>query len=287
MKFRTEITLPPAGFSITHQDKILMMGSCFVENMSTKMIQAGFSVHVNPFGIVYNPASLANGLRDLIHYKNYTEQDLFLHQGIYHSFAHHSRFSGTDRQTVLDKINGSISDASDFLRQATVLVITFGTAQAYRLLSSGEVVSNCHKLPAQMFKEERLSIPQITQLWGDLIQYLQTVNPDMKILFTVSPIRHWKNGASENQLNKATLLLAVDELIKSHAGCYYFPSYEIMLDDLRDYRFYADDLIHPNSQAIEYIWDKFGEAYFDKKTTELIREQEKRQKALNHRHIIP
>jgi lysophospholipase L1-like esterase len=286
MKFRTEIIIPPAGFHLSHQDKLLMMGSCFVENSSVKMLQSGFTADVNPFGIVYNPASLAGGLQDLINRKTYTEKDLFLHEGIYHSFSHHSRFSGTTIKTVLEKINARITFSSEFLRQATVLIITFGTANAYRLVSSGEVVSNCHKLPAQVFDEKRLTVPQITEQWNKLIQQLQTLNPHLKILFTVSPIRHWKDGANANQLNKATLLLAIHELTSTNPQCYYFPSYEIMLDDLRDYRFYADDLIHPNSQAMDYIWEKFGDAYFDNKTREIIREYEKKQKTLNHRPLI-
>ncbi|MDR0866098.1 MAG: GSCFA domain-containing protein [Candidatus Symbiothrix sp.] len=285
MKFRTEITVPSPGFHISHTDKILLTGSCFVSTISTRMQESGFTVDVNPFGIVYNPASLANGLTDLINNKTYTEENLFLHQGLYHSFSHHSRFSGTSIETVLQKINASISHSSGFLRQANLLIITFGTANTYRLVSSGEVVSNCHKLPAQSFIEERLTISQITGRWNILIKELQALNPDLKILFTVSPIRHWKDGANANQLNKAILLLAVNELTDTHPQCYYFPSYEIMLDDLRDYRFYAADLIHPNAQAIDYIWEKFGEAYFDKKTMELNKEYEKKQKALNHRPL--
>ena len=286
MKFRTEIQILPSDFSIMHQDKILMMGSCFTENISEKLLQAGFEVHVNPFGIVYNPVSLANGLHDLIHRKIYTETELFLYQGVYHSFSHHSRFSGTDKELVLSKINTTIDDVSDFLRQANFLIITFGTATVYRLATSGEVVSNCHKLPAKEFQEERLTVSQIFNLWNEIISNLQNLNPKLKILFTVSPIRHWKNGAHANQLNKATLLLALNELIKSNNSCFYFPAYELVLDDLRDYRFYAEDLIHPNTQAIHYIWEKFGEAYFDKKTVELNKEYEKKQRAMNHRSLL-
>jgi hypothetical protein len=286
MKFRTEIIIPPAEFRISHQDKLLMMGSCFVENISVKMLQSGFTADVNPFGIVYNPASLAGGLYDLINRKMYTENQLFSHEGAYHSFSHHSRFSGKDKTSVLQQINFRINQSSAFLKEAAILIITFGTANTYRLLSSEKIVSNCHKLPAKLFQEERLTVGQITEEWNKLIGRLQEFNPQVKILFTVSPIRHWKDGANENQLNKATLLLAVDELIKQNRPCYYFPSYEIMIDDLRDYRFYAEDMIHPNQQAINYIWEKFGDSYFDKKTIELIKEHEKAQKALNHRTIV-
>ncbi|GHV56457.1 hypothetical protein FACS1894182_03030 [Bacteroidia bacterium] len=286
MKFRTEITLPPAAFTISHSDKVMMMGSCFVENISERMIWSGFTVDANPFGMVYNPASVASGLWDLIRRKMYTESDLFLHEGVYHSFSHHSRFSGTDNLSVLKKINAAVASSSEFLRQAQILIITFGTATIYQLVSTGQIVSNCHKLPAREFEEKRLSIEQITQVWNDLIRDIRMINPHLNIVFTVSPIRHWKDGAHANQLSKSVLLLAVNELIQSHSQCYYFPAYEIVLDDLRDYRFYSDDLVHPNSQAVDYIWEKFGDAYLDIATKGFVREYEKKQKALNHRKII-
>jgi hypothetical protein len=286
MKFRTEIPISPAGFSLSHSDKIEMLGSCFVENISAKLLASHFQVDVNPFGVLYNPFSIANGLSDLINGQTYMAKDLFYQDGAYHSFSHHSRFSGTDEAVVTEQINSRIQQSSDFLKEASVLIITFGTANTYRLLSSGKVVSNCHKLPASLFREERLSVQAIGEKWNDLINRLQSFNPQLKILFTVSPIRHWKDGAHENQLNKATLLLAVNELVKVHDSCYYFPSYEIMMDDLRDYRFYAEDMIHPNQQAINYIWEKFGDTFFDKKTLELIKEYEKVQKQLHHRTII-
>jgi hypothetical protein len=287
MNFRTEITLLPAEFPISHQDKIMMMGSCFVENIFSRMEASCFSVEVNPFGIVYNPASLANGLTDLVNKRVYTPENLFLHQGLYHSFSHHSRFSGIEAEKVLKEINSNLMHSSVFLRQASILLITFGTAGIYRLLSSGAVVSNCHKLPANLFAEERLTVDEITGQWNPLIHRLQEMNRNLKILFTVSPVRHWKDGAHANQLNKSTLLLAVNELIKANTRCYYFPSYEIMMDDLRDYRFYADDMIHPSSQAIDYIWEKFGNACFSPQTTELIKEWERIQQALNHRPFNP
>ncbi|MDR2805544.1 MAG: GSCFA domain-containing protein, partial [Dysgonamonadaceae bacterium] len=267
-------------------DKVMMIGSCFAENISERMLRGGFTVDVNPFGIVYNPVSVANGLRDLIIRNVYTESDLFLHEGVYHSFSHHSRFSGEDRRAVLAGMNAAIVRSSEFLRQAQLLIITFGTANIYRLLSTGQVVSNCHKRPAREFAESRLTVEQITDLWNSLIRELQTVNPDLKILFTVSPIRHWKDGATANQLSKAVLLLAVNELIQANASCSYFPAYELLLDDLRDYRFYADDLTHPNAQAVSYIWEKFGEAYFEKSTRDAIRDYEKKYRYVNHRKIV-
>jgi hypothetical protein len=287
MKLRTEIDVPSSELRISCQDKILMMGSCFVENLFSRMLQSGFTVENNPFGIVYNPVSIANGLFDLMNNKTYTDKDLFLYREFYHSFSHHSRFSGMDIDAVLNTVNSNRERSSLFLQQSDLLIITFGTANTFRLLSSGAIVANCHKLPAKLFREERLTVNQITGHWIDLIRKLREQNPRLKILFTVSPIRHWKDGAHENQLNKSILLLAVNELVNALASCYYFPSYEIMMDDLRDYRFYAEDMIHPGSQAVDYIWEKFGHAYFDKTTMELINEWESIQQALMHRPFYP
>jgi hypothetical protein len=287
MKFRTEVTVLPVEFQLSHPDKIMLQGSCFVENISPKILQAGFPADINPFGILYNPASIANSLFDLIHNRIYTPRDLFLHKDVYHSWAHHSRFSGINEDQVLEQINFRINQSSGFLKEANLLIITFGTATVYRLLSSGEVVSNCHRLSAKLFKEERLTTNRIIQQWNGLIQELQIINSGLRILFTVSPVRHRKEGAHENQLNKAILLLAVNELIKANHQCYYFPSYEIMMDDLRDYRFYAEDMIHPNQQAIDYIWEQFGQAYFSLETNAVIKEWESIQQALNHRPFHP
>jgi len=169
-----------------------------------------------------------------------------------------------------------------FLRTADLLIITFGTAFVYRLQSTGEIVSNCHKLPAKLFTYRRLTIEEIVKEWNDLIARLQTLNSKLRILFTVSPIRHWKDGANGNQLSKSILLLAVEELLRDHSHCFYFPAYELVLDDLRDYRFYAEDMLHPSSQAIDYVWEKFSEAWFDCETLEKAREFEKQNRSLNH-----
>jgi hypothetical protein len=287
MRFRTEIQINPANFTISHSDAIGMMGSCFTENISAKMINAGFRTMVNPFGIVYNPLSLGKQIDQLLNGKVYTVSDIFSDNTLYHSFSHHSRFSGTNPELVLENINCTIREASDFLQKASILILTFGTAFVYRLKTSGEIVSNCHKLPDAVFTHHRAGIQEIVSEWNRLISLLKTHNPALKIILTVSPIRHWKNGANENQLSKATLLLSINELVNTHPDCYYFPSYEMMLDDLRDYRFYADDMVHPSSKAIDYIWEKFSETFFDKKTIEAVKNFENAKKALNHRLLHP
>jgi len=281
------MVLSPADFSIRYTDKILSVGSCFAESISLRMEKAGFTVEANPFGVLYNPVSVARGLSDLINQKTYTKENLFLHQGLYSSFSHHSHFSGVNPSEVLQKMNEELIRSADFLRQANLLIITFGTASIYRLISTGKVVANCHKLPSKLFEESCLKVADVVEIWNPLIKELQRIKPDIRIIFTVSPIRYGKNDFHFNSLYKSVLFLAVDELIHANSRCYYFPAYEIMIDDLRDYRFYAEDLIHPNELAIQYIWEKFGAVYFDKQTIELMNEWESIQEALNHRPLHP
>lgn len=284
MVFRTSVTLPAFNFSINHSDKIMMLGSCFAENLSAPLLNAGFRVDVNPFGIVYNPQSLASCMREVISSKKYTSNDLFFHKEGYHSFSHHSKFSADTVENCLETINMRLESASDFLKNATILIITFGTSYVYLLKSTGETVVNCHKLPESCFIRKRLSIEDIVDDWDSLINDLIEYNPNLKILFTVSPIRHWKDGAHGNQLSKSILLLAIDELVRKNAFCsYYFPSYEILLDELRDYRFYAEDMLHPSLITINYIWEKFSDVFFMPETKLKIKEWQNIQKALNHK----
>ena len=286
MNFRTEVLIQPSDFNISHEYKIAMQGSCFAESVALKLSDAGFSVDLNPFGIAYNPLSLSQNLKRLLNNKPYTEDELFKENDVYHSFSHHSRFSGTDPDEVLSKINLRMAMSSPYLKTSHLLIITFGTAYVYRLQKNGYIVSNCHKLHSDFFSYKRLTVNEIILEWSDLIARLQEFNPALKILFTVSPIRHWKDGAHENQLSKSILLLAVDELARNHSQCYYFPAYEIMLDDLRDYRFYADDMMHPASRAIDYIWKKFSDVFFNKETLIKAHQYEKAHKALKHIPII-
>ena len=287
MKFRTELSVLSGDLKISHADAIVMMGSCFTENISVKMSAAGFTTDVNPFGTVYNPLSLSVNLNRLMDEKPYVENELFRDKDLFHSFAHHSRFSGMNLSETLEKINSRLKHSLTFLRKANILTVTFGTASVYRLRATEAVVSNCHKLPASLFIHERMSLEDIAIEWNNLIPRLKEYAPGIKILFTVSPLRYLKDGFHENQLSKATLLLAIEKIIRNNQDTYYFPSYEIVTDDLRDYRFYADDLIHPSGQAVDYIWEKFSEAYFDKETQKIVQEFESVERALNHKPFYP
>lgn len=288
MNFRTEINLPPPGeLRIGYPEAVFLTGSCFAENISVKFREAGFRIDVNPFGILYNPASISQSIRQLMEEKTFTAEDLFQEQGIYHSFSHHSRFSGGDPERMLAEINLRVKTSGAFLRESKVWIITFGTAYAYRLKSTGDTVANCHKLPDRHFTRKRLEIAGIVSDFEDLIREVRSFNPSVKIVFTVSPIRHWKEGAHENQLSKSILLLATDQLVKNHPDCFYFPSYELLLDDLRDYRFYAADMLHPSAQAVGYIWEKFSAHCFDEETRGCIREWIDIRKALDHKPLNP
>ena len=288
MELYTRILLPKARFSFSYEDRVVMMGSCFAENIGRKLEENKFSVDINSFGTLYNPASVAEGLRMLLRPEYFTPGDLFQHEGIYHSFTHHSRFSAPSEEECLGHINSRLSESSDFLRKATRLVITLGTAFVYRLKSDGRIVSNCHKLPEKMFDRQLLTVGEIVAEWKSLLLSLWKQNPELKILFTVSPIRHWKDGAHGNQLSKATLLLAIDALQKEfpeHTA--YFPAYEIMMDELREYRFYADDMLHPSTTAIEYIWERFTGSMLSPDSLSILKEWKDIQKAINHKPFQP
>ncbi len=287
MQLQTTVTIPQSSSPIDYAHKLLLVGSCFAENIGNKLTANKFQVDVNPFGILYNPLSIKSALQDLIDNRLFCDNDLFEHQGIYNSFAHHSRFSATDADSCLSAINKRMDYSSKWLAESDYLIVTFGTAFVYFHKESNEVVSNCHKLPDSNFRRERISVERIVKEWQVLITKLQAFNPNIKILFTVSPIRHWKDGAHDNQLSKSTLLLAIDELVNEFDFCSYFAAYELVMDELRDYRFYAEDMIHPSNQTVDYIWQRFCETHLSKATQQQMAEWHDLQKALAHRPFNP
>lgn len=288
MDFRTQVKPEKVSFTFSHHTPILLMGSCFAENIGERLDNHFFPVDVNPFGTLYNPASVAEGMRLLMKGKQFQSADLFFHEGVFHSFTHHSRFSASTAEVCLRKINERMQSSGIALRKAERLVVTFGTAWVYKLKSDGQVVGNCHKLPDKMFERVRLSVDEIVADWHSLIDTLRTENPSLKLLFTVSPVRHWKDGANGNQLSKATLLLAIDELRNRYPDQVgYFPAYEIMMDDLRDYRFYTDDMLHPSSLAVDYIWESFAASYLTDQSKNLLKDLAEIRRALNHKPFNP
>ncbi|MGI6047147.1 MAG: GSCFA domain-containing protein [Petrimonas sp.] len=286
MDFRTRISIPTSDFQLNHSTRMMLLGSCFSENIGNKLLENKFRVKINPFGIVYNPLSVAAVVNRLLFKKNFNENDLVFHNDVYQSFLHHSSFSHPDKTRCLQSISESFSNAAEFIRETDIFLITFGTAYVYKLKSTGKVVANCHKFPADTFIRERLSVEEIVKEWSEIIRAISTRNPTAKFIFTVSPIRHWKDGAHENQISKSILHLAIEQLQKMFTSALsYFPAYEILLDELRDYRFFAEDMMHPSSVAVDYIWDRFCETYFSKETMDINSEWQKIQQALNHRPL--
>lgn len=285
MEFTTRITINKQDFVISHKSKLMVLGSCFAENIGNILSDNKFDINLNPFGIVYNPQSLQQSLEILLREEKINQEDLFKNEGVYHSFHFHGRFSDADSEQALSKMNNSVSEAAQVLKNADFLILTLGTSYIYKLKSTQSVVINCHKLPGNLFSRNILSVEQITKSWSELLKMLHDLNPKMKVIFTVSPIRHLRDGAHQNQLSKSVLLLAVEELCIRFSFCSYFPSYEIVLDELRDYRFYADDMVHPNQIAINYLWERFSETYFNEETIRINNEWTKIQSALRHRPI--
>lgn len=280
---QTKVDIPNSKFLLNHNDKILFIGSCFAENVGVKLKECKFSSLVNPFGVNYNPVSVANSLERILGKNLLSEDDLEVNNDLYFSFSHDTTFSNIKKKECVENINNSIIKAHEFVKSITCLNITLGTAWIYRLESTNKVVANCHKLPASYFKREMLGITEIVKKLKSVINAYLKINPELKIIFTVSPVRHWKDGAIENQRSKSVLLLAVKELENILPELYYFPSFEIMMDELRDYRFYDDDMLHPSGLAIEIIWQYFQKTFFNTNTLELIKKVEKYQQAISHR----
>jgi hypothetical protein len=288
MELYTTIDIKASKNPISHTDKLQLFGSCFVENVGARMTDAKFDVDINPFGTLYNPLSISKAINTLIDERTFTKEDLFLSEGTYKSFLHHSRLSSPSEEDTLRNINQSAKKGAERIKEADKIIITFGSAYVYRLKESGEIVANCHKLPEKEFDRQILSSEEITDEWSRTIERLLKINPNVRLIFTVSPIRHWRDGAHANQVSKATLLIAMDEIMRSYGKITeYFPSYEIMMDELRDYRFYAEDMIHPSSLAIDYIWERFSETFVSRQSKEIMAQWEKIRKMLSHRPLQP
>jgi hypothetical protein len=286
ISYCTYIKIPESPFKIAYKDSLLFIGSCFAGNIGDKMAEYGFNVEVNPFGVLYNPLSVSSACRSMLNPEPLVADDLFFYKGVYHSFAHHGRFSDVSVDKCIARINESLNRAAAYLRTLSYLAVTFGTAGVYRHGSSGAVVANCHKLPESEFVRERLTVSDITDEWSALLGELWRINPSLKVILTVSPVRHWKDGAHLNQVSKSTLLLAEQALVEQYPEkVLYFPAFELMMDELRDYRFYAEDMIHPSPPAIHYIWERFSETYMDRETRSFLKEVEAVNKNLNHKPL--
>ena len=274
MKLYTSVDIAPCARKIGYGDKILLLGSCFADNIGAKFAEHYFQATINPLGTLYNPASIALSITDSQH--SIPDSRLIYHNGLWHSMMHHGTFSGKDKAAVQARCLDSYERLQRALKEATTVIVTFGTAWVYEM--DGQVVANCHKLPANRFTRKCLAVDEIVEMWQPIVASM----PDKHWIFTVSPIRHVKDGLHANQVSKAILLQAVDELGQS-----YFPSYEIMMDELRDYRFYAEDMVHPSQVAVEYIWQRFVETYMTEDTRGEMRTLHQLWQDRHHRLLHP
>ncbi len=285
LNFRTEIELPKAHRKLSYRQNALMVGSCFTENIGNYLLSHYFPVQMNPCGILYNPASIANCIDFMVKSNQLSPSDLFFANGLWNSFHFHSRFSDPDKGKALATMNGSLANASQKLKIASHLFVTFGTSWIYREKEQNNIVGNCHKLPANKFLRERLSVEEMLGIWIPLLNNLFAIQSSLSVVLTISPIRHLKDGSFENQLSKSSLFLLVDRLL-SHFGpekITYFPSYELVMDELRDYRFYASDMLHLSETASAFIQEKFNEVFFDNESREISSKIGKIVKTLTHK----
>ena len=299
MNFHLEFTPKPFPIKIDHQQKLLLLGSCFTENIGAKLKQHKFEVLENPNGILFNPASITQSIASYINNKQYHEADLFYQNECWNSWQHHSRFSHPDKETCLAAINLSQQKAHNFLKNTDWVLITLGSAFGYTLNFSDEsllksnvdnkenIVANCHKVPTDKFNKKLLSAFEIEKILEQMIVDLIDFNPSIKIIFTISPVRHLREGFVENNRSKATLMQAVHAIIDKKNNTFYFPAYELVIDDLRDYRFYAEDMVHPNYAATNYVWDKFVCTCIDKSSQTLMKEINIINAAKSHKPFNP
>ncbi len=283
MNLQTQIPLLPEAPQIEYASKIVLMGSCFTENMGGKLDYFQFQNVQNPFGVIFNPVSLGLLIERAVQEIPFSEKDLFEQQGLWQSFEAHSSLAGSIAEEVLENLNAQRVALKKGLVEATHIILTLGTSWVYRFKKTGAIVANCHKVPQQEFTKELLSVADIQSSLEALFSEIKKVNPSATLIFTVSPVRHLKDGFVENTQSKAHLITAIHGL----QGIKYFPAYELMMDELRDYRFYGEDMLHPNATAIEYIWEKFRQVWIDPASEKLQKEIDSIQKGLRHQPFQP
>ncbi|KIA83174.1 hypothetical protein OA84_06385 [Kaistella solincola] len=285
MKFRTEVEIQNSETKIEIEDQVFSIGSCFATEINDLLQTGQIQTFNNPFGTIFNPFSINNSIKRLHDARFYSEEDLISFNEEVISLDHHTSFNSRFLHQTLDKINSQIEAGNQFLQNTNWVLITYGTSFIYEFLPKKKLVANCHKIPGKYFEKRLLTHLELTDsIYETIVNLKDIAKPNVQILFTVSPVRHTKDGLAENSLSKAKLITAIHEILPQFENCHYLPVYEILMDDLRDYRFYKEDLIHPNTQAINYIWEKFGNAYFSDETMDFVEENFKINKALSHRN---
>ncbi|MCM4155273.1 GSCFA domain-containing protein [Gramella sp. AN32] len=283
MKFRTEFSIPEGFPKIDHKSKLFLLGSCFVQNIGKKLDWFRFPNLQNPTGIIFHPSPINQFLRRLAENRKFTEKDIFEFNDTWQTLEAHSLMRRNSKESCLNNLNETLESAREYLKGASHLIISLGTAWGYFHPETGIVAANCHKLPQKQFKKQLSTSEEILKDLNDIISMVRSLNPEIHFIFTVSPVRHLKDGVVENQRSKAILISSIHNCLQENKQVHYFPSYEIMMDDLRDYRFYAEDLIHPNVTAIDYIWEKFLQIWMGEESTSLNSEIDRIQKLRNHR----
>lgn len=286
MEFRRAFQIPSMKEQLNIRHGVMLMGSCFTDHLGNKLEQHRFSTLQNPHGILFNPVSLAKSVTSYIEKKQYNKNDLFFQQEWWTSWDHHSQFSHADPDKLLEMINKSQDEAHSFLQKAKWLVLTVGSAWVYQL-AEGRIVANCHKVPTDKFQKRLLPVEEVLAALDNMIHRLFIFNPGLRIMFTISPVRHLRDGFVENNRSKAILIQAVHHLVEKFEGLFYFPAYELIIDDLRDYRFYAEDMVHPNYLATSYVWEKFTESCIDEESRKFIKEIAPVNAALAHKPFQP
>jgi hypothetical protein len=288
MQFTTQIPIPKSNHPIDYNSKIVSLGSCFAENIGEKFDYFKFQNTVNPFGIIFNPVSIENIISRAVNQNYFTEKDVFFHNDLWHCYEVHSELSYQDKAVLLGNLNQAIAQMHDLITTATHVIITYGTSWVYKLKATQQVVANCHKVPQNQFDKVLLSVSENEQALANTLTLIAQFNPHCSVIFTVSPVRHIKDGFVENQRSKAHLLSAIHEMVNGQStNVTYFPSYEIMMDELRDYRFYADDMLHPSVMAVDYIWERFFLTQIAQAVYPVMEEVETIQKGLAHRPFHP
>ena len=272
---------------IDYNSKIILLGSCFSDNIGQKLSYHKFESILNPFGILFHPKAIESVIKNALCKKKYTEKDVFFLNERWQSFEAHSKLSSSSKEEIIEQLNKASVSINKAVKNSTHFIITLGTSWVYRFNESGEIVANCHKVSQNKFKKELLSVAEINKSLSLIISLIKEINPSISFIFTVSPVRHLKDGVIENQQSKSHLISALHQIIPIHKNSFYFPSYEVMMDELRDYRFYKEDMIHPNQIAINYIWEKFYENWLSDEAIDLKKQVIKIQRGLEHKPFNP
>lgn len=284
MKLQTQIPLEKeSNNQIDYNSNILLLGSCFVENIGEKLNYFKFQNSINPFGILFHPKAIENLIVNAVENKRYSDDDVFFQNEQWHCFEAHSKLSNSSKESLLEDLNAEIKLTNLQIHKSSHIIITLGTTWVYNFIESNQIVANCHKVVQKKFKKELLSVDSVFQSLNNIVAIIQKINNKAKVVFTVSPIRHLKDGFVENTISKSHLITAIHQIVKQQNNAYYFPSYEIMMDELRDYRFYSEDMLHPNNVAVNYIWNKFKGVWISNEASKVMKEVDVIQKGLLHK----